>query len=86
MKPHGNTQIKDHSFKHDIGVLVSSNSSFTFNKLGFCIIIKHQPYSDMNPKLSTYIVFSQNEQREWEIPCFVVNGYYTKVADNVISR
>ena len=57
----------------DIGVLVKSNSSLAFNQHGFMVITELKTVGNEN----FYILYSQKEQRYWELRCWLVNSCYT---------
>lgn len=68
---------KDHSFRYGVGTLLKPNNTETFNKHGFCIVVKHE-----NNGIPSYVFYSQKEQREWEMKCWVVNAFWIMEAES----
>ena len=77
---------RDHSFKFVIGTLVCPDNSGTFAKNGMMVVIDHfSTIEDRIPEYGSgnyYTLYSQYEQREVKIKCWVVNSFWTSVSQN----
>lgn len=72
---------RNHSFIHNIGVLLRPEGTISFDKNGYCIVIEHQKEREafgLNA-IPHYILYSQNQERYWEVPCWVVNAFFVKM-------